>query len=321
MGVFTHISKENLNTFLKDYNLKEVQSFEGINEGIQNTNYIIKIDTKDFILTIYENINRIDDLDFFLSLMNYLSSKGIKCPIPIENSKSNYVGEIKSKPAALLTFLDGKSTLNIKKDHTFEVGKVLAEMHLYTKDFPLEKINDLSVDGWEKLLIKNKYKIDKFEKNLYKKIEDKIFIIRKKWPKDLPSGVIHADLFPDNVLFRNGKVSGLIDFYFSCTDYFTYDLCICINAWCFNYKNEFQIDLFQNLLKGYQSIRKLEEEEINVIPLLCHASSLRFLLTRIDNWKNKNDLDIVNYQDPMEFLKRLEFHELNKNFGNFNLNE
>ena len=321
MGVFTHISKENLNTFLEDYNLKEVQSFEGINEGIQNTNYKIKIDSKDFILTIYENINRIDDLDFFLSLMNYLSSKGIKCPIPIENSKSNYVGEIKSKPAALLTFLDGKSTLNIKKDHTFEVGKVLAEMHLYTKDFPLEKINDLSVDGWEKLLIKNKNKIDKFEKNLYKKIEDKIIIIRKKWPKDLPSGVIHADLFPDNVLFKDGKVSGLIDFYFSCTDYFTYDLCICINAWCFNYKNEFQIDLFQNLLKGYQSIRKLEEEEINAIPLLCHASSLRFLLTRIDNWKNKNDLDIVNYQDPMEFLKRLEFHELNKNLGNYNLNE
>ena len=321
MGVFTHISKENLNTFLEDYNLKEVQSFEGINEGIQNTNYKIKIDSKDFILTIYENINRIDDLDFFLSLMNYLSSKGIKCPIPIENSKSNYVGEIKSKPAALLTFLDGKSTLNIKKDHTFEVGKVLAEMHLNTKDFPLEKINDLSVDGWEKLLIKNKNKIDKFEKNLYKKIEDKIIIIRKKWPKDLPSGVIHADLFPDNVLFKDGKVSGLIDFYFSCTDYFTYDLCICINAWCFNYKNEFQIDLFQNLLKGYQSIRKLEEEEINAIPLLCHASSLRFLLTRIDNWKNKNDLDIVNYQDPMEFLKRLEFHELNKNLGNYNLNE
>ena len=321
MGVFTHIYKENLNTFLEDYNLKEVQSFEGINEGIQNTNYKIKIDSKDFILTIYENINRIDDLDFFLSLMNYLSSKGIKCPIPIENSKSNYVGEIKSKPAALLTFLDGKSTLNIKKDHTFEVGKVLAEMHLNTKDFPLEKINDLSVDGWEKLLIKNKNKIDKFEKNLYKKIEDKIIIIRKKWPKDLPSGVIHADLFPDNVLFRDGKVSGLIDFYFSCNDYFVYDLCICINAWCFNYKNEFQIDLFQNLLKGYQSIRKLEEEEINAIPLLCHASSLRFLLTRIDNWKNKNDLDIVNYQDPMEFLKRLEFHELNKNLGNFNLNE
>ena len=321
MGVFTHISKDNLNTFLEDYSLKEIQSFEGINEGIQNTNYKIKIDAKDFILTIYENINSIDDLDFFLSLMNYLSSKGIKCPIPIENSKSNYVGEIKSKPAALLTFIDGKSTLNIKKDHTFEVGKVLAEMHLNTRDFPLEKINDLSVDGWEKLLIKNKNKIDKFEKNLYKKIEDKIIIIRKKWPKDLPSGVIHADLFPDNVLFKDGKVSGLIDFYFSCTDYFTYDLCICINAWCFNYKNEFQIDLFQNLLKGYQSIRKLEEEEINAIPLLCHASSLRFLLTRIDNWKNKNDLDIVNYQDPMEFLKRLEFHELNKNLGNFNLNE
>jgi len=321
MGVFTHISKENLNTFLEDYSLKEIQSFEGINEGIQNTNYKIKIDAKDFILTIYENINSIDDLDFFLSLMNYLSSKGIKCPIPIKNSKSNYVGEIKSKPAALLTFLDGKSTLNIKKNHTFEIGKVLAEMHLNTKDFPLKKTNDLSVDGWEKLLIKNKNKIDKFEKNLYKKIEDKIIIIRKKWPKDLPSGVIHADLFPDNVLFRDGKVSGLIDFYFSCNDYFVYDLCICINAWCFNYKNEFQIDLFQNLLKGYQSIRKLEEEEINVIPLLCHASSLRFLLTRIDNWKNKNDLDIVNYQDPMEFLKRLEFHELNKNLGNFNLNE
>ena len=321
MGVFTHISKENLNTFLEDYSLKEIQSFEGINEGIQNTNYKIKIDAKDFILTIYENINSIDDLDFFLSLMNYLSSKGIKCPIPIKNLKSNYVGEIKSKPASLLTFLDGKSTLKIKKNHTFEIGKVLAEMHLNTKDFPLKKTNDLSVDGWEKLLIKNKNKIDKFEKNLYKKIEDKIIIIRKKWPKNLPSGVIHADLFPDNVLFKDDKVSGLIDFYFSCTDYFIYDLCICINAWCFNYRNEFQIDLFQYLLKGYQSIRKLEEEEINAIPLLCHASSLRFLLTRIDNWKNKNDLDIVNYQDPMEFLKRLEFHELNENLGIYNLNE
>ena len=321
MGVFTHISKENLKTFLEDYSLKEIQSFEGINEGIQNTNYKIKIDAKDFILTIYENINSIDDLDFFLSLMNYLSSKGIKCPIPIKNLKSNYVGEIKSKPASLLTFLDGKSTLNIKKNHTFEIGKVLAEMHLNTKDFPLKKTNDLSVDGWEKLLIKNKNKIDKFEKNLYKKIEDKIIIIRKKWPKNLPSGVIHADLFPDNVLFKDNKVSGLIDFYFSCTDYFIYDFCICINAWCFNYRNEFQIDLFRNLLKGYQSIRKLEEEEINAIPFLCHASSLRFLLTRIDNWKNKNDLDIVNYQDPMEFLKRLEFHELNENLGNYNLNE
>lgn len=320
MGVFTHISKENLNTFLEDYSLKEFQSFEGINEGIQNTNYKIKIDAKDFILTIYENINSIDDLDFFLSLMNYLSSKGIKCPIPIKNAKSNYLGEIKSKPAALLTFLDGKSTLNIRKDHTFEIGKVLAEMHLNTRDFPLEKTNDLSVDGWEKLLIKNKNKIDKFEKNLYEKIAENIIIIRKKWPKNLPSGIIHADLFPDNVLFKDGKVSGLIDFYFSCNDYFIYDLCICINAWCFNYRNEFQIDLFQNLLKGYQSIRKLKEEEINAIPILCHASSLRFLLTRIDNWKNKNDLDIVNYQDPVEFLKRLKFHELNKNLGNYNLN-
>ena len=234
MGVFTHISENDLNLFLKDYNLKKVQSIKGINEGIQNTNYKIRIDEKDFILTIYESINNTDDLDFFLSLMNFLSSKGIKCPTPIKNSSLNYIGNIKSKPAAILTFLEGKSVLDIKKDHTFEIGKVLAEMHLSTLDFPMKKINDLSISGWERLLIKNKDKINKFETNLFRKIEDQITKIKYEWPKNLPSGVIHADLFPDNVLFKNGKVSGLIDFYFSCNDFFVYDLCICINAWCFD---------------------------------------------------------------------------------------
>ena len=317
MGVFTHISEDDLNLFLKDYNLKEVQSIKGINEGIQNTNYKIRIDEKDFILTIYESINNNDDLDFFLSLMNFLSSKGIKCPTPIKNSSLNYIGNIKSKPAAILTFLEGESALDIKKDHTFEIGKVLAEMHLGTLDFPMKKINDLSISGWERLLIKNKDKINKLETNLFKKIENQIADIKYKWPKNLPSGVIHADLFPDNVLFKKGKVSGLIDFYFSCNDFFIYDLCICINAWCFDEENKFKKDYFKNLLEGYQTIRKLEEEEINAIPVLCHASSLRFLLTRIDNWNNKNDFDIVNYQDPLEFLKRLEFHELNENLGNY----
>jgi homoserine kinase type II len=249
--------------------------------------------------------------------MNFLSSKGIKCPTPIKNSSLNYIGNIKSKPAAILTFLEGESALDIKKDHTFEIGKVLAEMHLGTLDFPMKKINDLSISGWERLLIKNKDKINKLETNLFKKIENQIAEIKYKWPKNLPSGVIHADLFPDNVLFKKGKVSGLIDFYFSCNDFFIYDLCICINAWCFDEENKFKKDYFKNLLEGYQTIRKLEEEEINAIPVLCHASSLRFLLTRIDNWNNKNDLDIVNYQDPLEFLKRLEFHELNENLGNY----
>ena len=321
MGVFTHISEEELSFFLNDYNLKNVESFIGINEGIQNTNYKTRIDSKDFILTIYENIDENNDLDFFLSLMNYLSSQGIKCPTPIKNSSLNYIGKIKSKPAALLTFLNGKSTLNIKKNHTFEIGKVLAEMHISTKDFPMKKKNDLSIIGWEKLLIKNKDKINKFESNLFEKIKNKIIKIKEKWPKNLPSGIIHGDLFPDNVLFKEEKVSGLIDFYFSCNDFFIYDLCICINAWCFNEKNQLKKDFFNNLIRGYQSVRKLEKEEIILIPFLCHASSLRFFLTRIDNWKNKNDLDIVNYQDPMEFLEIIKFHELNADKGYYNLNE
>ena len=314
MGVFTHISEEELSFFLNDYNLKNVESFIGINEGIQNTNYKTRIDSKDFILTIYENINENNDLDFFLSLMNYLSSQGIKCPTPIKNSSLNYIGKIKSKPAALLTFLNGKSTLNIKKNHTFEIGKVLAEMHISTKDFPMKKKNDLSINGWEKLLIKNKDKINKFESNLFEKIKNKIIKIKEKWPKNLPSGIIHGDLFPDNVFFINDKITGVIDFYFSCTDILTYDLAIAINAWCFDKQYNFQDKKYQALLKGYNSKRKLSKDEEFFLPLLCQAASLRFLLTRLFDWVNTPIEANVVLKNPEEYItKHKHFKKLVKN--------
>ena len=319
MGVFTHIDEENLKIFLKSYNFTDINSFTGINEGIQNTNYKIKLDLKDFILTIYENIDDENDINFFLNLMNHLSSRGIKCPIPLKNSSSKMIGKIKAKPAALLTFLSGKSVTEIREIHTYQIGKALAELHLGGKNFKQKKRNELSISGWQKLLIKNKNKLNKLESKLFNKIKDKIIEIDRNWPKNLPSGIIHADLFPDNVLFTNNKVTGLIDFYFSCNDFFVYDLSICINAWCFNDNNKFIKGLFLSLIKGYEAIRPLSVNEINSIPILCYGSSLRFLLTRVDNWNNNNELDIVNYQDPSEFLKKFKFHESNKDTEAYNI--
>ena len=319
MGVFTHIDEENLKIFLKSYNFTDINSFTGINEGIQNTNYKIKLDLKDFILTIYENIDDENDINFFLNLMNHLSSRGIKCPIPLKNSSSKMIGKIKAKPAALLTFLSGKSVTEIREIHTYQIGKALAELHLGGKNFKQKKRNELSISGWQKLLIKNKNKLNKLESKLFNKIKDKIIEIERNWPKNLPSGIIHADLFPDNVLFTNNKVTGLIDFYFSCNDFFVYDLSICINAWCFNDNNKFIKGLFLSLIKGYEAIRPLSVNEINSIPILCYGSSLRFLLTRVDNWNNNNELDIVNYQDPSEFLKKFKFHESNKDTEAYNI--
>jgi|TARA_B100000767_G_scaffold275093_1_gene310395 homoserine kinase type II len=308
MAVFTHINESDLEIFLKNYNLNKLNFIEGINEGIQNTNYKVGIDSKDFILTIYENIPDNNDINFFLELMMHLSSNNIKCPTPIKNLENTSIGKIKSKPSALLTFLEGKSISAITKNHTFEIGKALAEMHVKVENFNLNKKNDLSFDGWDKLIEKNQKKLDILEIDLYENLKGQQKKIKNAWPKNLPSGIIHADLFPDNVLFLDNKVSGLIDFYFSCNDFFAYDLSICINAWCFNEDNNFSKENFKTLVNGYHEVRPLSEKELNSLPVLCSGSALRFLLTRVDNWNSSKGIDIVNYQDPREFLERLNFH-------------
>jgi len=309
MAVFTHIDNLDLMDFLKNYDLNDINFFNGINEGIQNTNYKIGIDSKEFILTIYENMSDIKDIEFFLELMMYLSSNNIKCPTPIKNLDSKFIGKIKSKPAVILTFLKGKSISAVSKGNTFELGKALADMHLNVQNFNLKKKNDLSLSGWKNLLGVNKEKLNKLEVNLYEKLTKEFKKIQDNWPNTLPSGIIHADLFPDNVLFLDNKVSGLIDFYFSCTDFFAYDLSICVNAWCFDNNNKFSKDNVRALISGYQEIRALSEEELNSLPILCSGSALRFLLTRVDNLDSSNSKDIVNYQDPNEFLSRLRFHQ------------
>ena len=309
MAVFTHINESDLKEFLKNYNLENLNYFEGINEGIQNTNYKVGVDSKDFILTIYENINDIDDINFFLNLMMHLSKKNIMCPTPVKNIENKSLGTIKAKSSALLTFLKGKSVSLITKYHTEEIGKALAELHMSVKDFDPIKNNDLSFNGWNKMIEKNKLKLNVIEDGLYGKLKNEYTRIENFWPKDLPQGIIHADLFPDNVLFLENKVSGLIDFYFSCHDFFAYDLSICINAWCFDGDNNFSEENFKSLIKGYQGVKNLSKHELNSLPILCSGSALRFLLTRVENLNNSNDIDIVHYQDPQEFLKRLRFHE------------
>ena len=319
MAVFTHITKEDLKDFLKNYSFNNLDFIKGINEGIQNTNYKVGIDSNDYILTIYENITDTNDINFFLELMIHLSSNNIKCPTPVKNLENKSIGKIKSKSSALLTFLEGKSISSIEESHTYEIGKALAEMHLNVTNFKLEKKNDLSYNGWSDLIEINQKKLNFLEENLYNKLKKELNRIRDLWPKDLPSGIIHADLFPDNVLFLNNKVSGLIDFYFSCNDFFAYDLSICINAWCFNKENKFSKEIFKSLLKGYQELKPLTDSELENLPVLCSGSALRFLLTRVDNWNSSNEVDIVNYQDPKEFLSRLKFHEQINNIEDYGL--
>lgn len=319
MAVFTHITKDDLKDFLKNYSFNNLDFIKGINEGIQNTNYKVGIDSNDYILTIYENITDANDINFFLELMIHLSSNNIKCPTPVKNLKNKSIGKIKSKSSALLTFLEGKSISSIEKSHTYEIGKALAEMHINVTNFKLEKKNDLSYKGWSDLIEANQKKLNFLEENLYDKLKKELNRIKGLWPKDLPSGIIHADLFPDNVLFLNNKVSGLIDFYFSCNDFFAYDLSICINAWCFNKENKFSKEIFKSLLKGYQELKPLTDSELENLPVLCSGSALRFLLTRVDNWNSSNEVDIVNYQDPKEFLNRLKFHEKINNIEDYGL--
>jgi len=312
MAVYTKLSDKELKDFFSKYNLGKLLNYKGIKEGIENTNYFIQTEKGKFILTLYEK--RVDekDLPFFISLMRNLFDKKFPSPEPIINKNGNYISEISKKKAAVVTFLDGNAKKILSPDDCYEVGINTAKLHLITKNLSGKIKNKLSVSSWRKIYNKVKKDCSKIHQNLPTIIEKNLDIIEKNWPKNIPSGIIHADLFPDNIFFKNNKISGIIDYYFSCYDFYAFEIAICLNALCFEGKNEnlsFNVTKSKKFIDGYSSVRKLTEEEKKSLKVLCQGAAIRFLLTRVFDYLNLTEGAVVKIKDPVEYLKRLEFHD------------
>ena len=320
MAVYTKLNQNDIEDILSNYTLGKLESFEGIKEGIENTNYFLLINKKKFILTIYEKRVKPKDLPFFSDLMSSLNKANFKCPAPIFNNKNNTVTDFGGKKLMIVTFLDGKAKQNLSPANCKSIGLETAKMHELTKNLKYKRPNDLSVLSWRKLFDTVKDKCTKIHKDLPKLIEENLNDVEKNWPKNLPKGIIHADLFHDNIFFIKDQFSGVIDFYFSCEDYFAFEIAICFNALCFDGLKSnlsFNITKAKNFIDGYTSVRKLTNEERDSIKVLSQGAALRFLLTRVFDTLNTVEGAIVKIKDPMEYLKRLDFHKNAKNYEDY----
>lgn len=319
MAVYTDVSDEDLNLFLKTYDLGSLRALKGIAEGVENSNYLLHTDAGHFILTLYEKRVAHKDLPFFLDLMNHLSSKGINCPVPIKNSNGETLSSLSGRPAAIVTFLDGMWVRRPQPHHCAMLGEALAKMHIAAADFSTQRVNALSVANWRQLFAPSENHADTVFDGLAGSIQTELDALETTWPTNLPQGVIHADLFPDNVFFLGPQLSGLIDFYFACNDTLAYDVAICINAWCFEYDLSFNITKARALLSAYSSVRPFSPDEYDALPLLARGASLRFLLTRLYDWLNVPDGALVTPKNPLEYQRKLRFHQSVKDARDYGL--
>ena len=319
MAVYTKLSKIQLEKFFSKYNLGKLINFNEIKDGIENTNYSIELDKGKFILTLYEKRVEEKDLPFFISLMKNLFDKKFPSPEPIINRNGNYISEILNKKAAVVSFLEGKAKKNIEPKDCYEIGMYTAKLHSITKNLTGKRENKLSVNSWRKIYNKIKVDCSKIHSNLPVIIENNLDKIEKNWPKNIPAGIIHADLFPDNVFFINDRLSGIIDFYFACNDYYAYELAICINAWCFERNNEFNVSKAKHFLQQYNSIRNINKVELESLPILARAASLRFLLTRLYDEIHNVKSDLVITKDPNEYFEKLKFHQSVKSVDEYGI--
>jgi homoserine kinase type II len=309
MAVYTEVSDSDLEEFLKAYDVGPLLSFKGIAEGVENSNYLVRTESGIFILTLYEKRVAEPDLPFFLGLMEHLAERGIRCPLPVRARDGEARRRINGRPAALISFLEGLWVRRPRSHHCAAVGAALAGMHEAGRDFPLVRRNALSVSGWDGLFAMSRERADEVEPGLAALIAGELAFLNSVWPEGLPDGVIHGDLFPDNVFFLKNELSGLIDFYFACNDLFAYDLAICLNAWCFEEPNAINVTKARALLHGYGARRPLSDAEIAALPILARGAALRFLLTRLYDWFNTSESALVKPKDPLEYRRKLRFHQ------------
>ncbi len=320
MAVYTKFKKENIEEILSNYSIGKLNHFKGIQEGIENTNYFLLVDNKKYILTVYEKRVKSEDLPFFSSLMTGLNKASVKCPIPIVNRRKESITDYNGKKLMIVTYLDGKAKKILTPQNCKSVGVEVAKMHEITKDFKIKRKNDLSINSWRKLYNSVKTECSKIHPDLPRLIESNLNDVEKNWPNNLPKGIIHADLFSDNIFFKNNEFSGIIDFYFSCEDFYAFEIAVCFNALCFDGvpKNlSFNVTKAKNFIDGYDSIRKLNNEEKGSIKVLSQGAALRFLLTRVFDALNAVEGAMVKKKDPMEYLRRLEFHKNSKSFEDY----
>ena len=324
MAVFTKINTNYISYIENQFNLGKIKIFKGIKKGIENTNYLIRTKNTNYILTIFEKrIHggcKYKDLTFFMKLMSKLSKLKIKCPEPVRNKKGTYIFKLKNKNASIVSFLEGKDKKQLSVNDYFSVGKNVAKLHIASKKINLYRKNSLSVNSWGPLLKKVDSRINKLSSNLVNLMKSDLSDIKKKWPKKIPKGIIHSDLFIDNIFFYKNKFYGFIDFYFSANDFLAYELATCINALCFKRRNKiFVLDKKKSsqLLKGYQSVRKLSLKEKNNLNTLCRGSALRYLLTRSYDFLNTSKNAIIKIKDPLEYLHKLNLHRNLNSFKDY----
>jgi homoserine kinase type II len=309
MAVYTEVTDEELQDFIGTYDVGRLLSFKGIAEGVENSNFLVHTDKASFILTLYEKRVNPDDLPYFLNLLQHLAGKGLSCPTPVASKEGKLLGTLAGRPAALVTFLEGMWVKRPRVNHCAELGKAMAELHLDGQDYEGFRTNALNVKGWRPLFEQCDGRSDSVHPGLGDEILQELAHLETAWPADLPGGVIHADLFPDNVFFLGAELSGLIDFYFACNDAFAYDIAICLNAWCFEQDLSFNVTKARALLKGYAAVRPLNDSEYEALPTLCRGAALRFLLTRLYDWLSVPEGALVTPKDPMEYVKKLRFHQ------------
>jgi homoserine kinase type II len=309
VAVYTEVSDVALRDFLALYDIGEVISFKGIAEGVENSNFLLRTARSQFILTLYEKRVRAAELPFFIGLMEHLARGGVTCPQPVFNLKGEALGELAGRPAAIVTFLDGLWVRRPNVRHCGEVGAALAHMHLAGVDFLLRRENALSVAGWRPLLDAAEARADEVSSRMREESAAELAFLTANWPAGLPQGVIHADLFNDNVFFIGETLSGLIDFYFACNDALAYDLAICLSAWCFEADNDFNVSKGRALISAYERVRPLTDAEVAALPILARGAALRFMLTRLVDWLNVPPGAKVAPKNPLEYRDKLRFHQ------------
>lgn len=313
MAVYTQLSNSEISAFLADYNVGQLLDVKPIAEGVSNTNYLLTTNhesrTTNYILTLFEKHTNLADLPFFMSLTEHLADKGIPCPRPLHTKSGNTLGKIKEKPAVLVEFLHGKGNPEISEKHLELLGEMTAKLHIAASDFKGSRANEMNFSGIKKIFLRIASEANKIEENLQDNLQKEFAYLEKNLPSDLPKGIIHADIFPDNVFFSTNdlRITGIIDFYYSCTDFFAYELAIILNAWCFDAAHNFVPDRAFALINSYRKIRGLNAEEIAALPALCRLAAMRFLVTRADAWLHRDKNALVNAKDPMEYVAKLKF--------------
>lgn len=310
MAVYTHVSAEALNTFLAKFDVGELVSAKGIAEGVENSNYLVDTTKARFILTLYEKRVAADDLPYFMALLDHLAAKGLPVPPAIKDRTGAEIHALEGRPACLIQFLPGVSVTHPTAAQAISAGAAMGRMHAALDDFTLGRTNSMGVDSWRPLLERCGESLDRIAPGLFARVSGALEDIVARWPRHLPTSAVHADLFPDNVLMLGDAVTGLIDFYFACTDIRAYDLAVMHGAWAFDGTGrDYDAAIGEALIAGYTASFPLNDAERAALPVLAEGAALRFLLSRAWDWLNTPADAMVTRKDPLAYLRRLEFYQ------------